>query len=208
MNEKYITLDNGVIKQVDYNKINYNSKYNEKYNQYGEKGIALSNLRLGVLLGTLGYIPNRILDVGYGNCDFLKAAKNIIKECHGADISEYPVPGGCVKVDSLYTHTYDVVCFFDSLEHFDDIYEIKNLKTDYVFISVPWCHNISEEWFANWYHRRPNEHLWHFNLESLTKFFKELGYTRIYTSNFEDAIRKNAAVAPLNNILSCMFKKA
>ena len=159
------------------------------------------------MLGVLKKIPNKILDIGYGNGDFLNACTNIINACHGNDISNYHVPNGCIKIDDIFKDNYDVVCFFDSLEHFEDIYIIKNLKTDYIFISVPWCHNFSEEWFTKWYHRRPNEHLWHFNEKSIINFFNELDYECIYLDNFEDIVRKNTFIHPNKNILSCVFKK-
>ena len=49
--ENYETLPNGVIKQININKITYDYNYSDKYNQYGEKGKYLSYLRYGVLLG-------------------------------------------------------------------------------------------------------------------------------------------------------------
>jgi len=207
MDEEYEYLDNGLIHQINYKKIEYNNNYNSKYDNYGDKRDKLSYLRLGVLLGALKKNPNKILDVGYGNGDFLKACLNSIKECHGIDLSDYPVPTGCTKINNMFSEKYDVVCFFDSLEHFDDIYAIKELKTDYIFISVPWCHNFSPNWFKSWYHRRPNEHLWHFNKDSINKFFNEIGYECIYQSNFEDIVRINKNVLPNENILSCLFKK-
>lgn len=76
-----------------------------------------------------------------------------------------------------------------------------------IIIFIPWCHYISDEWFASWYHRRENEHLYHFNESSLIEFFKECGYECLYTGCFEDVIRKNPAVGPHNNILSDIFKK-
>jgi hypothetical protein len=205
--ENYVTLSSGIIKQINVQKITYNSEYNEKYNRYGEKGNYLSYLRLGVLLGALGRRPESIVDVGFGNGDFLRACVKSIKHVFGCDISDYPTPEGATKIELKDISNADVVCFFDSLEHFDNIDFIKDLDTKYIFISVPWCHNISEEWFLNWYHRRENEHLYHFNEESLKQFFSNSGYECIFTHNFEDIIRVNPSVAPLPNILSCIFKK-
>ena len=74
-------------------------------------------------------------------------------------------------------------------------------------ISVPWCHNLSVEWFKNWYHRRENEHLYHFNDKALITFFNECGYECMYIGCFEDIIRKNSAAGGLSNILSAVFKK-
>ena len=203
----YQQLPNGVIKQLTYNKITYDSDYSAKYNAYGEKANYISYLRLGGLLGIIKETPLRILDVGYGNGAFLNAAKQCIPYCAGCDLSPYPVPEGCEKVDSLTSAAYDVVCFFDSLEHFDDITIVKELNTRYVYISVPWCHYVSDEWFENWYHRRPNEHLWHFSEPALKAFFDECGYDCIYTGCMEDTIRKNPAQLPLPNILTGVFKK-
>jgi len=205
--DNYIILNNGLIKQKIINKIEYNYKYSNQYNNYGEKSNYLSYLRLGILLGNINFIPKTILDIGYGNCNFLDASKNIIKKCYWFDISDYPVSEGIIRVDNIFNKHYDIVCFFDSLEHFDDIYVIKDLKCDYIFISVPFCHFFSSEWFLNWYHRRENEHLWHFNKESLCNFFNELGYDNIYLGNFEDTVRKNENVLPHENILSGIFKK-
>jgi hypothetical protein len=207
MLDNYILLPNGVIKQNNINKITYDYNYSNKYNSYGEKGKYLSYLRYGVLIGALGYIPKSIVDIGYGNGDFLSVCKKTIVDVYGCDISDYPVPEGCSKILIEDIKNIDVVCFFDSLEHFDDISFIKNLDTKYVFISVPWCHYFSDEWFKNWYHRRENEHIYHFNKNSLINFFKENGYECIYTSSFEDIVRFNLNIYPLENILSCIFKK-
>lgn len=201
----YQKLENGVIQQIQVNKIKYDYDYSDKYNSYGEKSNYLSYLRLGVLLGNLHAIPQSILDVGYGNCAFLNASKLIIDKCYGFDISNYPVSDNITRVDDIYNQHYDVICFFDSLEHFDDINIIDKLDCNYVFISLPFCHNFSDEWFLNWYHRRPNEHLWHFNDEALVRFFESNGYKNIYIGTFEDTIRKNGADYP--NILSAIFKK-
>jgi len=202
----YEKLENGIIKQKIIKKIEYNYEYSNIYNSYGEKSNYLSHLRLGVLIGSLNNVPNSILDVGYGNGSFLKCSTSIIKNCYGYDISDYPVPEGVVKVDSIFDKHFDVVCFFDSLEHFDNINIIDKINSDYIFISLPWCHYNSDEWFLNWRHRRPNEHLWHFNDNSLVNFFNENGYEKIYLGNFEDAIRKGVS-ANQANILSAIFKK-
>ena len=207
MLENYRQLPNGVIQQITINKISYNYDYSNKYNNYGEKANYISYLRLGVLLGLLKETPKSLVDIGYGNGAFLKACQTLIPNLFGCDLSEYPVPDGCKKIEFNDISNVDVTCFFDSLEHFDDITVIKNLDTKYIFISVPWCHYISDEWFQNWYHRRENEHLYHFNEAALIKFFDECGYDCLYTGCFEDCIRINPAVKPYQNILSGLFVK-
>ena len=165
----------------------------------------MAGLRLGHLLSVLDEKPNSILDVGYGNGDFLKLCKQGINNCYGNDITNYPLPDGVIFVENMMDNYYDVISFFDVLEHFKDISFVRNLNCGYVYISVPWCHNFSDEWFKNWKHRREDEHLWHFNDISIVNFFEEMGFELIIKSNIEDFIR--TPVDKNKNILTCIFKK-
>jgi ubiquinone/menaquinone biosynthesis C-methylase UbiE len=132
MNNNYEVLPNGVIKQKRIEKIIYDYDYSNKYNKYGEKGKHLSYLRFGVLIGILNKMPKSIVDVGYGNGDFLNVCRGNIENVFGCDISNYPIPAGCRKIE-FNTIDVEVTCFFDSLEHFDDITVIKDLKTEYIY---------------------------------------------------------------------------
>jgi len=206
MIENYQILENGLIRQSNFvDKIQkYDFEYvNQRYNQYGEKGPQMAGLRLGYLIGVLGFVPSSILDIGYGNGDFLKMTQQGI-ESYGNDISEYPIPENSRFVKDIFEKHFDVICMFDVLEHFEDISFVKNLKCNYVYISLPWCHNFSDQWFENWKHRRPDEHLWHFSENSINNFFIEMGFERVNFSNVEDLIRKSSDENP--NILTCIFK--
>jgi SAM-dependent methyltransferase len=206
MLENYTKLDNGLIKQDSINKIEYNSEYiTTSYNNYGLKTTQMAYLRLGYMLGVLKTIPTSILDVGYGNGEFIKTCTNIVKHCYGNDISGYPIPKGVEFVEDIFSTKFDIVCFFDVLEHFENIYEIKNLQTEYIIISLPECHYFSDEWFQTWKHRRLDEHLWHFNKSSLITFMKEIGYESMDLCNIEDTIRKHPY--EYSNILTGVFKK-
>ena len=184
----------------------YDTDYvNSRYNSYGELGPRMAYLRLGHLVGSLGLIPESIMDIGYGNGDFLKACKNIIKSCYGSDVSGYPLPANINFIQDPFSIEVDVITFYDVLEHFDDIYVIKNLKCKYVVISVPECHYNSDNWFNEWKHRRPDEHLWHFNKISLKNFMLEIGFELINYTNIEDVIRKPGN--DQTNILTGVLKK-
>lgn len=208
MIENYSVLANGIIKQIKiFNNIKkYDVNYiKDRYDSYKDLSINMSYLRLGYLLGNINENINSLLDVGYGNGDFLNVAQNIIPTCYGHEINNYNIPNKCNFIENIYTNEYDVVCFFDVLEHFKNIYDIQKLKTKYIYISVPQCHYISDEWFLNWKHRRPDEHLWHFNLNSITNFMKEIGFNIVSYSNIEDIIRKSSDNN--TNILTAIFKK-
>ncbi len=208
MLNSYEKLPNGVIHQ---NKIftqiqSYTPEYVEtRYNTYGEKGLQMAFLRLGYLIGNINSTPKSILDIGYGNGDFLKVCTSYITDCYGNDVSNYPLPENVEFISDIKARHFDVICFFDVLEHFEEIDFIKDLQCNYIYISLPWCHYISDDWFQNWKHRRPDEHLWHFDDKSLVKFFEENGYENISLSNIEDSIRKPNDFLP--NILTGVFRK-
>ena len=206
MIENYLINEDGVVYQMDKQHIDYTKDYvNDRYVKYGELPTYMGYLRLGNIIGSLNRVPKSILDVGYGDGSFLRVSKNVIPKCYGYDISTYPIPEGCTLVQDITENFYDIITFFDSLEHFEDIEFVKDLKCSAVCISVPNCHYKNDEWFENWKHRRPNEHLWHFNKESLCAFMKRMGYVLVTSSNIEDTIRKNNEEE--SNILTCIFKK-
>lgn len=207
MLENYAKNSDGVVFQIEKKVIEYDQDYvNNSYVVYEPLPTYMGYLRLGNIVGSLGRIPKSILDVGYGNGSFLKVCQNVIAKCYGFDISAFPVPDGCIKVDSISENFYEVITFFDSLEHFENIEFIKDLNCNSVCISVPCCHYKNDQWFEEWKHRRPNEHLWHFNKESLESFMKRMGYVLRSLSNIEDTIRKNKEDE--ENILTAFFVKA
>jgi len=198
--------ENGVIYQKDRIPFIYDKNYvTVRYDTYNQLNVAMSHLRLGYIIGVLGHIPTSILDVGYGNGAFLKACCDIIPRCLGHDISGYEIPTKCEFVADIFKAKVEVMTFFDSLEHFQNPYFMKNLDCKYVCISLPWCHNFSDEWFENWKHRRPNEHLWHFNDKSLSAFMVSQGYKVRNICDIEDTIRQSTF--DYSNILTGIFEK-
>lgn len=85
-------------------------------------------------------MPSSILDIGYGTGSFLKACEFQIPERCGYDISGWQVQDGCKFVENIFEYEYDVITFFDSLEHMEDIEIIKKTKVQlylYIFTLVP-----------------------------------------------------------------------
>lgn len=209
MLENYKRESSGIIHQINITKtVSYTNEYVENsYEKYGEKPNYISYLRYGYLIGVIGRKPESILDFGYGNGAFLNVIKEDGVNSFGYDITEYDVPLGCEKIthEEIFKKHFDVVTFFDSLEHVDDIYFLNKIDCNYIMISVPECHYFSDEWFKNWKHLRPNEHLWHFSKVTIVNFFREQGYEFIDISNIEDVIRK--PVDENTNILTGIFRK-
>jgi hypothetical protein len=207
MLDNYKMYDDGRVRQIETKPFVYDYSYSDIYNseQYKLNSKLISYLRYGYIVGSIGRTPTSILDVGYGNGEFLLAASNQVIDCFGYDVSDYPIPDGIQRSPSMFDRKYDVITFFDSLEHFPDIDFVKELKCNFVCISVPNCFYFSDEWFDNWKHRKPDEHIWHFNYQALVGFMGANGYWLVNSTDVEDTIRKNNQ--PYSNILTCVFKK-
>lgn len=190
MLEGYTKLKNGVIFQSD---LKCTMEYNDNYikRSYREEDMLnIAYLRLGFLLGNVDSIANKnfsILDVGYGFGHFLKLCNKFGFKTHGLEVNKHDISEFAQEGD--LEQYYDIITFFDSLEHFQSINFVKNLKCKYLLVSLPWCHYTSDEWFNSWKHRKYGEHLWHFSDESLTNFLQENGYKVIKISNMEDCLR-------------------
>ena len=72
----YKINQDGVIEQINKEKFIYDNSYANRYAIFNTKSI--ENLRLGYIIGSIGKIPDSIMDIGYGNADFLNHCKNII----------------------------------------------------------------------------------------------------------------------------------
>jgi len=208
MLKNYAKNSDGVIYQIEkQGKYVYDDAYLDSYIKLGDANYKMAHLRLGYLIGSLGFAPASVLDVGFGTGEFLDVAKHMIPVCYGNDIFQHSVPTNCTFVEDIFSVTPEVVTFFDAIEHFENPYEtMTQLKAEYVVISLPDCHYISDEWFESWRHHKPNEHLWYFNTESLVKFMAVCGYECLNTCNIEDVLR----VSPGNysNILSGVFRRS
>lgn len=195
MLKNYSVNEDGVIFQKEKSLFNYDVEYIRKsYDSYGIITEHMSYLRLGYVIRSCDIKLTTLLDVGYGNGSFLKVASKVIPNCFGYEVNNYPIPDGVQFVNDWMNNSYDVITFFDVLEHFPDPYIIKNSKTKYIVISLPWCHYNSDDWFYSWKHRRENEHLWFFNENSMKNFANSCGFTMTHYCNMEDVIR-----VPLNN---------
>jgi hypothetical protein len=204
---KYGVDQYGVVTQLDHKPFTYDSAYAGVYDTegYQRESEKLQAMRLGFVVGAHGRRPVSLLDIGYGNGAFMKYAKQRIDYVYGHDVTG-------VFVDNCYIMPEvvkaDVVTAWDVLEHFADLNFVKDIPCETICLSLPYCHFIThgKEWFDNNYpHRKPDEHIRHFNEFSLGALMDSFGWKTIAVSDHEDIVRKPKH--GLQNILSMAFKR-
>lgn len=198
----------GVINQTDHRPFNYDDNYIRCYDgpDYIRETEKLQALRLGFVYGAHGARINTLIDVGYGNGAFMKFAKQNIPYIYGHDVTGVQIDGCLIMPDIIKAN---VLTMWDVLEHFADLSFVKDLPVETIVLSLPYCHLITEgkEWFDNnYHHRKPDEHLHHFNEFSLQALMCSLGWKTIAVSGHEDIVRKSRH--GLQNILSMAFKRS
>ena len=183
----------------------YDHAYVARYERYPEQ--ASSQIRANL---AERFQPDweSVCDVGCGTGAFLvemHRRKPNARIC-GYDVSDYPLPA-CIKPKPHWLlNDWDVVTFFDSLEHFQHNDDLEFVRAKTVIVSVPWYHpELGNDWFNSWKHKRPGEHLWHFTPGSLAEIFGAFRYRPVFIGSPEDHVRGSAPWG--SNILTMVFKR-
>ncbi len=207
----YRTDECGVLVQVAPQPFKYDAAYSAIYDTdaYRRGNETLQALRTGFVHAAHGKRVHSLIDVGYGNGAFMEFAKQSISWVGGNDVTDVPVPAGTHKVKSLDTnHGVNILTFWDCLEHLHNIAFLRGVLCETIVISLPYCHirKMGQEWFNEEYpHRKPNEHVRHFDEESLGRTMAKLGWGVVAVSGHEDIVRKSKH--GLQNILTMAFKR-
>lgn len=197
----------GVIVQTDHRPFTYDAQYSAIYDQehYQRESDKLQAMRLGFVMAAHGNRVKSLMDAGYGNAAFINFAKQHIEYVYGYDITGVPLDGAYRMPELVKA---DVLTFWDVLEHFPSVEFLRDLPHETICVSLPYCHFHTEgkDWFdSNYHHRKPDEHIRHFNEFSLSAMMDSYGWKTIAVSGHEDIIRKSKH--GLQNILSMAFKR-
>ncbi len=169
----------------------------DRYDKY-DTTAAMSALRFGIVRTLCS--GGRLLDVGYGNGAFVKLAAKGGFDAYGCDV--HGADYGVRDVPLVSTDRWDVVTFFDSLEHFTTFESIRNLSDRCRSIVISYPNRPSDfPKNRNWKHYRPYEHLHYFAVSSLSALF---GKKKLITlTDAEDAIRGKCHNG--SNIITAVF---
>ena len=205
----YETDEFGVVHQQDLTvRERYDVEYvRSRYDTIPEKVREMSMLRAGFILGATGAGKLRsVLDIGYGNGDFLRVMHEAFgADCYGLDVSGYPVPDGCRQLEwaGVMGRHFQLVTLFDSLEHMPSLEVLDYLDCGFLAVTAPCFHpDLGADWFRAWKHRRPGEHLHHFSPDSLTGLMASKGYRLLVVDSIEDALRGSAPDGTWNTFTS------
>jgi SAM-dependent methyltransferase len=149
----------------------------------------------------------KVLDVGHANGAFVKEMISREYDAFGTDL--HGIDFGVPEVNLMGPETFDLVTFFDSLEHFENVRQPLHKSNKFILVSVPNTPPRLEKYIESWRHYRPGEHLHYFNLRSLSYLMIEFGFELTGYSFIEDLVRKgtefNGFKCP--NILSATYEK-
>ncbi len=182
----------------------YDRSYEIKYSRYENTPIGreIQNLRCEVVRRHLKLGPEyNLLDFGCGVGSFVKFMDtDHYINVEGFDINPY------VKFCdiSVLFKRYNVVTFWDSLEHLrDPVKIIRGLNPEYLFI----CSPSTDDWdgdITQWRHYMPQEHCHYFNKLSLTVLLEDCGYKVLEVTYDESKLRRGGGD---KNIITIAAKK-
>jgi hypothetical protein len=194
----------GIIHQLNPQPFAYDANYVATYDTdaYRRDNDRLQAMRYAFAVACHGHTPGKIFDYGCGNLAFVNYARQS-SWAVGYDITGLPGTVTELQAASVYT-------FWDALEHVPDLDAVLSaIDCETICISLPWCHYHRDglQWFDTWKHRKPNEHLHHFDADSLTQLLAKHGFTNRRALSFhEDIVRKGDGRLP--NILSMGFRRS
>ncbi len=186
----------------------YDANYAHQYDFRPAK--EMSNLRWDFIQRELKLgSDSRVLDIGYGNGAFLKRAQEARMQIFGIDVhtEDFGIP--VVNFDT--PQVYDLVCFFDSIEHFPDFSPIYKLNAHNVIVSIPNTPNIILTEPRKWRHFKPGEHLHYFSRTSLDSFMRRWGFPVKLAEGYpEDGLRGKLVIdgATLDNIYTAIYTRS
>jgi len=135
--------------------------------------------------------PKTVLDYGCGIGWFKVFAPESV------EVDTYDVMG--VPQTGITKDSYDVVCLWDVLEHFESVCELEELleMTSTIALTIPVVDKTTD--LNSWKHFKPREHKFYFTRETLILLFKNYNFELVYEGTPE--------CPPREDILTAIFRR-
>lgn len=160
----------------------YDAEYFHKYEEYSKTpmGETLTKERASFVNK---WHSGKLLDIGVGNGQFLKARGNT----YGYDIN--PVAVQMLKDMGKYVDLKDAIfpaySFFDSFEHIKNHSSLlKSVSPEtLIFMSIPIFKDLQHIFSSK--HFRTDEHYWYFTTQGLIRYMGDYGFSCLHVDSFE-----------------------
>lgn len=169
----------------------YDAAYFGKYEQYADSamGRAINDERIA-LVRRHSALAGCLIDVGIGSGAFLAE----LDTCTNGVAFGYDVnPAGIAWLEERgmfrdpYAAPFDVVTFWDALEHIPDIARILANVNGWVFCSLPIVPGDGPP-RRDWRHWRSDEHCWYFTRAGLIRWMAAYGFACVEHSTAESLL--------------------
>lgn len=185
----------------------YDRSYEIKYSRYestviGEQIQAERNRIVTKHLPDTNYVL-RLLDLGCGVGTFVRKSDLPKVELFGFDINPY---GDYCDI-AVLRNNYDILTFWDSLEHLEDPGRIINgFNPELVFVCTPSVDDfhLSTKHLTQWRHYMPQEHCHYFSSNSIIRLFNACEYDVREINYNESKYRKGGGE---KNIMTVVAEK-
>lgn len=191
--------------QTDLNvTVSYDAEYAHQYDHRPAR--EMSALRWRFIQMHLDLpVGSNILDIGYGNGAFLKHARAAGMNIFGIDVhsEDFGIPNVTFDTDLCF----DLICFFDSLEHFPAFDPIFGLRSHHTIVSIPNTPDLILTRPAAWRHFKPGEHLHYFSRRSLGLVMDAWGFSKLTEGFPEDELRGKLTIdqRSFDNIYTAIY---
>jgi len=212
----HLTRTSPVLNEADlatYYDIGYYGSSKKKFNSLIEAWTIWSNNRLAKKILSAASVhvrrseePVRVLDIGCGRANLLKAFKRNGCQCFGVERSDFPEDPALQDINifkqdfldvTLEENSFDIVVIWHVLEHLTDPASTlkkvgKILKPDgKLIVAVPNFGGLQSRLFGkHWFHLDLPRHTYHFSLQSLQSIFNSAGLssTIVTTRSFDQGL--------------------
>jgi 2-polyprenyl-3-methyl-5-hydroxy-6-metoxy-1,4-benzoquinol methylase len=141
----------------------------------------------------------RLLEIGCAYGGFLQKAQRLGFDVTGVEYSpaavgwirkntQLDVRSGAIETAGLDPGQFDVVCFFDVVEHVENPPAFLKTLTELarpdgcLVLSCPNFGSLPARFFrSRWWSLRPSEHIWQFTTDTLTRLLRDAGLREIRT---------------------------
>lgn len=176
----------------DYSK--YDKEYFDKYVGYAETpvGTAITAFRCEF---TSHYVTGHdtLCDIGIGCGDFLTSIEPYMSSVRGYDVNETALDWLAKRnmYSDPHISSFDIMTFWDSLEHIPDFDLMLANCRKWLFISMPIYLNLHDDLLQS-KHFRKDEHFWYFTHLGLTELMYTHGFMFVASSNKERELGREA----------------